>query len=38
LVKVGQDHEKDYIYIAVQELKEGKIKLAEDDETVIKSE
>lgn len=38
LVKLSQDHEKDYIYVAVQELKQGKIKLAEDGETVIKSE
>lgn len=38
LVKLGQDYEKDFIYIAVQELKQGKIKLADDDETVIKTE
>lgn len=37
LVKLGQEHEKDYIYVAVQELKQGKIKLAEDGESVIKS-
>ena len=36
LVRVGQDHEKDFIYIAVEELKRGLIQLAEDDETIIK--
>lgn len=38
LVRVGQEHEKDYIYIAVEELKRGLITLAEDDETVIKKD
>jgi DNA-directed RNA polymerase subunit K/omega len=37
LVRVGQDHEKDYIYIAVEELKRGLIRLGEDDETIIKT-
>lgn len=37
LVKVGHEYEKDYIYIAVEELKRGLIKLAEDDETILKT-
>ena len=37
LVRVGQQHEKDFIYIAVEELKRGLIKLGEDNETVIKT-
>lgn len=37
LVRVGHQHEKDYIYIAVEELKRGLIKLSEDNDTVIKA-
>ncbi|MCA8911608.1 MAG: DNA-directed RNA polymerase subunit omega [Planctomycetes bacterium] len=37
LVKVGQEFEKDFIYIAVEELKRGLIKLAEDNETILKT-
>lgn len=38
LVKVDNKRERDFIYVAVQELKGGKIKLAEDNETVVKAE
>ncbi|MCC6465383.1 MAG: DNA-directed RNA polymerase subunit omega [Planctomycetes bacterium] len=34
LVKVDQKHEKDYIHIAVEELKAGKIGLSEDNQAV----
>jgi DNA-directed RNA polymerase subunit K/omega len=34
LVKVPHTHEKDYVLIAVEELKQGKIRLAADAETV----
>jgi DNA-directed RNA polymerase subunit K/omega len=34
LIKISDKHSKDYVYIAVQELKAGKIRLAEDNETV----
>jgi DNA-directed RNA polymerase subunit K/omega len=36
LIRVAEKHGKDFIYIAVQELKAGKIRLADDDETVEK--
>lgn len=36
LVRVPEKHGKDFIYIAVQELKQGKITLASDNETVEK--
>jgi DNA-directed RNA polymerase subunit K/omega len=38
LVKVDNKRERDFIYVAVQELKAGKIKLAADGETVVKAE
>lgn len=38
LVRVDEKHGKDFIYIAVQELKQGKITLAADNETVEKNE
>jgi DNA-directed RNA polymerase subunit K/omega len=34
LLRIQEKHNKDYIYIAVQELKAGKIRLAEDNETI----
>ncbi len=38
LVKVDNKRERDFIYVAVQELKAGKIKLAADGETIVKAE
>jgi DNA-directed RNA polymerase subunit K/omega len=38
LLRIEEKHGKDYIYIAVQELKAGKIRLAEDNETVEKDD
>ncbi len=38
LVKVGQDYERDYVHIAIEELKQDKIALGEDDGTVIHNE
>ncbi len=38
LIKVAEKRAKDFIFIAVQELKSGKIRLAADDQTVEKVE
>ena len=34
LIKVGQKHEKDYVFIAVEEFKAGKISLSEDERVI----
>jgi len=36
LVRLDNKHEKDYILVAVEELKQGKIRLAADNETIEK--
>lgn len=38
LVKVAEKFGKDYVYIAVQEFKSGKIRLADDGDTLEKDE
>lgn len=38
LVRVAQKHEKDFIHIAVEELKAGKISLSENSEAVVHAE
>jgi DNA-directed RNA polymerase subunit K/omega len=37
LVTLDQKYEKDFIRVAVEELKQGKIRLADDNETVQKN-
>lgn len=38
LIKIDQKHEKDYVFIAVEEFKAGKISLSEDAESVVHPE
>ncbi|MBE7490360.1 MAG: DNA-directed RNA polymerase subunit omega [Planctomycetes bacterium] len=38
LIKVDQKHEKDYVFIAVEEFKNNKINLSEDDQHVVHAE
>lgn len=38
LIRVEQKHEKDYVFIAVEEFKNGKINLSEDEQTIVHAE
>ena len=38
LIRVDQSHEKDYVFIAVEEFKNGKIVLSEDEQVVVRDE
>lgn len=38
LIKVDQKHEKDYVFIAVEEFKNNKINLSDDEQTIVHAE
>ncbi|MBX3474950.1 MAG: DNA-directed RNA polymerase subunit omega [Planctomycetes bacterium] len=38
LIKVEQKHEKDYVFIAVEEFKNGRIALSDDEQTIVHAE
>lgn len=38
LIRVDQKHEKDFVYIAIEEFKNGKIALSEDEQTIVTAE
>lgn len=38
LIKIDQKHEKDYVFIAVEEFKNNKINLSDDEQTIVHAE
>lgn len=38
LIKVDQKHEKDFVFIAVEEFKNNRINLSDDEQTIVHAE